>query len=135
MTCLNATALGLPNAAVYCAQMFIYVSGPYSADPAVPPDEQTDAIQANVDRAVDTAISLAALGHVPFVPHSMFTGWDHRPGCDRALIMAMCEAWLSRCDALFVIADSPGARVEYRVAEAMSLPIYASMSEVPRTPR
>lgn len=104
--------------------MFVYVSGPYSApSPA--------GVEANVRRADDVAVALAARGHVPFVPHTMMRGWEDERGVPRDVALAVCLAWVARCDALYRIAPSPGADAELAAAREHGLPVFHELAEVP----
>jgi hypothetical protein len=111
--------------------MFIYVSGPYSSADSVPDVERDAAIRANIDRANRVALELTRRGHVPFVPHTMMAGWEERYGVDRTAAMYVCHRWVERCDAIYVIASSPGADSELRVALEGGLAVFRHLDEVP----
>jgi hypothetical protein len=111
--------------------MFIYVSGPYSAPPGTTGAERAAAIAANVDVANDVALELVRLGHVPFVPHTMMAGWEERYGVAREVAMEVCHRWVERCDAIYVIAPSPGADSELQAALAAGIEVFRALDEVP----
>jgi hypothetical protein len=102
----------------------IYVAGPLSAP--------TPALRLrNVRRAVRTGTALARLGHLPFVPH-LTHYWDPD---DRLLgydwWTAYDHVWLRLCEALYWLSPSPGADRERALAEALGLPIYTALADVP----
>jgi len=112
--------------------MFIYVSGPYSAPADAPRDQAEALVQRHVERANAVALKLVAKGHAPFVPHTMMLGWEDQYGVPRDSAMRVCRQWVTRCDALFYIASSPGADMELAVARQHGLVTYRQLDEVPR---
>lgn len=106
----------------------IYIAGPYSADS----EEQ---ILRNVDEAIDAALLLFKKGHYPYVPHlthyidiraklvGQHLDWDDFIDWDMA--------WLRLCDALLVLADSRGARIELEAAAALGKRIFHSLDDIP----
>jgi len=103
----------------------IYVSGPYSGK--TPRD-----VQMNVDRAIAIACDLIRRGHSPYVPHLMHQFYLHPDGdFDYEKFMWLGMEYLKKCDALFLIASSPGADRELRLARTLGLKIYYYVGEVP----
>lgn len=105
--------------------MRIYVAGPYSDNP-----------EPNVDRACEVAVRLIERGHTPYVPHvnHYFDVAALRMGRERfdyETWMAQDFEWLRLCDALYLIAPSPGANREVLAAQAVGIPVYRSLAEVP----
>jgi len=106
----------------------IYVAGPYSA-------ETEENMLSNVNAAIDVAIMLIQKGHDPIVPH--LTHYIDRRAKARGIEIPY--AWwlrydrhlLIHCDALYYIRSSPGADYERGVADALDLPIYTAMEQVP----
>jgi hypothetical protein len=111
--------------------MFIYVSGPYSPAASVAASERDAVIRANIDRANSIALELVSCGHIPFVPHTMMAGWEERYAVAREVAMDVCHRWVERCDAIYVIASSPGADSELRVALEAGLEVFRALDEVP----
>ncbi len=112
--------------------LHIYVSGPYT--PRLSDRQagrEAEAIERNVARANRVALDLAARGHYPFIPHTMMQGWEdiHHMSTDQ--ILDICHKWVERCDALFFIAESPGARSELDHARKLGLRIFEHLDQVP----
>jgi hypothetical protein len=108
--------------------MRIYVAGPYSA-----PSQAV--VRDNVERALAVGLRLMRRGHVPFVPHLSY--WLDELAATQGNAIPYeswlaydCE-WLRLCDALYLLAPSPGADREVMLAEGLWLPIYRSLEEVP----
>jgi len=100
--------------------MKIYIAGPYSGgDPIT-----------NVRRAIRVADALAALGHIPFVPH--LTHFWHQISPHRYEFWLDYDMhWLELCDAVYRIdGASPGADREVRRAVEVGMPVYTSLEEL-----
>lgn len=110
--------------------MFIYVSGPYSASESLSRDERAEQITANIDRANEAGIALAAKGHCPFVPHTMMSGWEDQHGVPREVALGVCVKWVGRCDALLLLGRSAGADAEHNAAVHLGLPVFHTVEEV-----
>lgn len=111
------------------APLLIYVASPYTA-------ATYGGEQANVDRAMDAALALIRKGHVPVVPHlsHYLDHWHaYRTGerLPYTLWMAMDDRLLQTCDALLLIAPSPGALAEWGRAAELGLRRFESLEEVP----
>lgn len=109
--------------------MKIYVAGPYTADS----DEK---ILDNVHTAIDIGIQLIKMGHVPFIPH--LTHWVEKRAVRTAQgsipyekWLAYDNVWLEYCDAIYVIARSPGADKELLRAVEQGMWVYTRMDQVP----
>ena len=103
----------------------IFVAGPYG-------DQESAEVKAeNVERAKSIGKELALKGHYPFVPHTMLHGWelDDRFTVDN--FKDIDFAWMEFCDALFLIAESPGANVEKEMATQKGLQIFTQLEHVP----
>lgn len=104
--------------------MLVFVSGPYSAET----EEQK---LKNVAAAANAGRDILALGHMPFVPHTMTCDWE----CDERLgypqFLELCFVILRRCDALLYLAPSPGADQELALALELGLTVYRNIDEVP----
>ncbi len=106
--------------------MIIGVAGPYSAD--------TEAQrQHNLDNMNKTAAQLLAMGHVPLIgvnaalPVIRFANVDDK----YEAIMKISLAVIDKCDALLMIAASPGAIRERDWVLAKGLPVYFSIKDIP----
>lgn len=94
----------------------IYIAGPYTGD------ETTDELT-NVKRAIDMADRVMALGAHPFVPHlNHFWHCLHEHSYDEWI--RWCLAWLVGCDAMIIIAMSPGVEIERNEAIAYDIPVF-----------
>ena len=108
----------------------IYVAGPLSGPT---PDD----VMKNVEFGMYYGAALIAKGWAPFVPHLFeFLDKYQADGYQDGRIpyekwMVMDFEWIRRCDALFLIAPSPGANRELSLAETLGKPIYRCMDEVP----
>lgn len=102
----------------------IYVAGPLTNnDPVI--------VQRNILVAKKIGEELLKMGHLPYVPHKHFSGWDvdifkyyevfFEHGC---LIL---EKW---ANALYFIGESRGANKERKIAEQLCYPIFESLDEV-----
>lgn len=111
--------------------LFIYVSGPYSAPADLDPEARQAKIAKNIEAANSCALDLAEKGHIPFVPHTMMSGWEDTHNMPRETAMNICHQWVDKCDALFYMASSPGADAEHKRAVRRALPIYRSLEDVP----
>ena len=106
----------------------IYIAGPYQAPTA---RER----EANVNRAIDTALELLRKGHFPFVPHlthyvdlratqvGTHLKWED--------YIAWDLGWLEAAEALLLLARSRGADIEYEQASKSGKIIFHSVEEVP----
>jgi Domain of unknown function (DUF4406) len=106
--------------------MIIGVAGPYSADT----EEQR---RANLDAMNIAAARLLEKGHVPLIGINAAL-----PVLARANItdpykaaMDLSLAVIDRCEALLLIAESPGANRERDLVQAKGLPVYYHIDEVP----
>lgn len=106
-------------------RMYIYVAGPYTAD-------TKEEIAANVAAADAAAREIAYTGHIPFCPHKMTWGWEDDPHLGYDDFIGMDDLWLMQCDALLFIAPSPGANREKNLAEALGIPVYTSIEDLPQ---
>lgn len=106
--------------------MIIGVAGPYSAPTQQQRDENLRAMNA-------AAAQLLAMGHIPLI--GMNTAL---PVLQQAAIadpykatMEISLAVINACEALLLIAESPGANKERDLVLAKGLPVYYSINEVP----
>ena len=107
--------------------MRIYVAGPYTADDA-------RKVQMNVDIAIEDGCKLMRKGWTPFIPHLSHYIWMHPDGdFDYKTWTAMDFEWLQFCDALYVIAPSPGALAEVDYAKKHNIPVYDDIDDIPNS--
>lgn len=105
--------------------MIIGIAGPYSADTA----EQR---QINLDNMNKAAARLLELGHVPLIgmnaalPVMPYADVPDKYKCTMDISMAV----ISACDALLLLAESPGANKERDFILAKGLPVFTSIEEV-----
>lgn len=107
--------------------MIIGVAGPYSA-----PSEQER--KKNLDKLNNAAAALLEMGHTPLI------------GVNAALpvvektklkdnyqgIMNISLAVIGACEALLLLAESPGANKERDLILSKGLPVYRTLNEVPK---
>lgn len=107
--------------------MIIGVAGPYSAPTA---GER----QQNLDRMNEAATLLLAKGHIPLIGMNAALPVVDKAGqeFDRyQAIMAISLAVIDCCEALLLLAESPGANRERDLVLAKGLPVFRSVDEVP----
>ncbi len=109
-------------------EMRIYVAGPYTADTD---DERLN----NVTKAIDAAICLYQKGHTPYVPH--LTHLIDERAKELGIVITREDyvrrwdkPWLEVCDALLLLAESPGAREELDTARSLGKQIFVGGAEV-----
>ena len=102
----------------------IFVAGPYGDN------EPSEIIIKNIQTASDVGKSLALKGHFPFIPHTMLQGWEKDKRFSTDTFKNIDFEWLDYCDALFLVAPSPGADVEMEIAKRKGLQIFKSLQEV-----
>ena len=115
-------ALGATS--ILAHRLMVYIAGPFSADTA-------EGVLLNVDRAIETGIAVKELGHHPHVPH--LTYYLDQAGLDlsHAGWLTFNRPWLMNCDAILVLAASPGADQERKWAEKEGLIVYDELESVP----
>ncbi len=109
--------------------MVIAIAGPYSA----PTEAQR---QANLDALNQAAVQVLAKGHIPLIGVNAalpVLQQANLPDPYKA-IMDISMAVISNCDALLLIAESPGANRERDYIAAKGRPVYYSVEEVPGVP-
>lgn len=105
--------------------MIIGVAGPYSADTA----EQR---QLNLNKMNIAAARLLESGHIPLIgmnaalPVLEQANVTDRYKCTMDISLAVINA----CDALLVLAESPGANKERDLMVAKGKPVYYSINEI-----
>lgn len=106
--------------------MIIGVAGPYSAPTAAQR-------QNNLDAMNEAAARLLEIGHTPVIgmnaalPVLEKTNVPDR----RKAIMDISLAVISACDALLLLAESPGANQERDLLAAQGKPVYTSITDIP----
>ncbi len=105
--------------------MIIGVAGPYSADTA----EQR---QINLDNMNKAAAKLLELGHVPLIGmNAAIPVLEHANVPDTyKCTMDISLAVINACDALLLLAESPGANKERDLILAKGLPVFKSIDEI-----
>jgi hypothetical protein len=107
--------------------VLIAVAGPYSADT---PDER----QRNLDAMNKAAVGVLKLGHIPVIGVNAalpVVKWLVSDENRYEAIMAISLAVVDKCDAILLLAESPGANRERDLVELKGLPVYRDVSEIP----
>ncbi|RYD54733.1 MAG: DUF4406 domain-containing protein [Sphingobacteriales bacterium] len=106
--------------------MIIGVAGPYSA----PTAEQR---QANLDAINKAAAKLLEMGHIPLVGmNAALPVLAHASISDvYEATMDISLAVIDSCEALLLLAESPGANRERDLVLAKGLPVYYKLADVP----
>jgi len=80
---------------------------------------------ANIQRAVEACLYVVRQGHAPFAPHLFYPRFLSDTGAEREEGIACGEAWLERCDEMWVIGSriSAGMRHEMDRAETLGKPV------------
>lgn len=110
----------------------IAVAGPYSAT--------TEAVrQLNLDAMNRAAAEVYKLGHIPVIgvnaALSIVEFLDAAEQDRYEAIMEISLAVVDKCDAILMIAESPGANRERDLIRAKGLPVYNSISDIPPSTR
>ncbi len=112
--------------------MKIYVAGPYTGSTSVE-------IEENVRRAMEVGLKIWKKGHFPYIPH--LTHWpdilsrDLEIEMDWEDYMNWHAPWVDHCDALFLLAESKGALIEYNRAKEEGKKVFHSLEEIPTVQR
>ena len=110
--------------------MVIGVAGPYSSS-------TSEGRQHNLDALNRAAAELLRRGHIPLIGvNAALPVLDKADPVNRyTAIMDISMAVISACEALLLIAESPGANRERDLVLAKGLPVYYSLNEVPDNSR
>jgi hypothetical protein len=106
--------------------MIIGVAGPYSAST----EEQK---QINLDAMNTAAARLLELGHIPLIGVNAALPVIQKANVsDRYQgIMDISMAVMGACDAILMLAESPGANKERDLALSKGLPVYYTINDIP----
>lgn len=106
--------------------MIIGVAGPYSA-------ATEEEKQINLDAMNTVAARLLELGHIPLIGvNAALPVLQKAKVRDRYQgIMDISMAVISACEAILVLAESPGANRERDMALSKGLPVYYAIDEIP----
>lgn len=106
--------------------MIIGVAGPYSA-----PTERER--QQNLDNLNRAAARLLEMGHTPLIGANAALPVVQQAKLDNPYeaIMTISMAVIDKCDALLLIAESPGANRERDRILTKGLPVYYNLGEIP----
>lgn len=106
--------------------MIIAVAGPYSAPDAAQRQRNLDAMNAAAARVYE-------MGHIPFIGVNMAVPVVAQVNIADTynVIMDISMAVIDKCDALLLIAESPGANRERDHILSKGLPVYYSLEEIP----
>lgn len=106
--------------------MIIGIAGPYSAATA----EQR---QKNLDALNTAAVKVLELGHTPLIGMNAALPVIEKANLQDPYnaIMGISLAVINGCDALLLLAESPGANRERDLILSKRLPVYYSIEEIP----
>ena len=109
--------------------MMIIAAGPYSA-----PTEAER--QRNLDRMNEAAAQVLAKGHIPVIGMNVALPIVEKaqPADHYGAIMAISLALAERCDAVLLIAESPGANRERDAVVARGGALFRHVDEIPVKP-
>jgi hypothetical protein len=107
--------------------MIIAIAGPYSA-----PTEEGR--QANLSLLNEGAARVLEMGHIPLIGvNAALPVVEKANVADKyKAMMDISMAVIDKCEALLLIAESPGANRERDWVLAKGLPVYYSLEEIPR---
>ena len=107
--------------------MIIGVAGPYSASGA----EQR---QKNLDAMNTVAAKLLEMGHVPIIGMNAALPVIEKSKLkdNYKAVMEISLAVINACEALLLLAESPGANRERDLILSKGLPVYFSVEEIPK---
>lgn len=112
--------------------MTIYVAGPYTGS-------TLEEIEENVRRAMEVGLKIWKKGHFPYIPH--LTHWPDMLSRELKIEMDWTDymnwhaPWVDHCDALFLLAESKGALLEYKRAKEEGKIVFHSLDEIPNVER
>jgi len=110
----------------------IYVAGPYTGS-------SLEEIEENVRRAMEAGLKIWKKGHFPYIPH--LTHWPDilarnlNIPMDWEDYMKWHAIWVDDCDALFLLAESKGALLEFQRAKEDGKVIFHTLDEIPKVER
>jgi hypothetical protein len=106
--------------------MIIGVAGPYSA---ATKEQQ----QSNLDAMNEAAARLLEKGHIPLIGMNAALPVLEKAKVEDTYraVMDISLAVISACDALLLLAESPGANKERDLLLAKGKPVYRSLEEIP----
>ena len=107
--------------------MVIGVAGPYSAVTA-------GQRQKNLDAMNEAAARVLEMGHIPVIGMNTALPVLQKANVSDvyAATMNISLAVISACDALLLLAESPGANKERDLMLAQGKPVYRTLDEIPR---
>lgn len=105
--------------------MIIGVAGPYSADTAEKRKENLNAMNMAAARVLE-------MGHIPLigVNAALPVIEKSNTGDEYKAIMDISLAVINQCEALLLLAESPGANRERDLVLSKGLPVYYSLDEI-----
>ncbi len=112
--------------------MTIYIAGPYTGS-------TLEDVERNVHRSMEAGLRIWKKGHFPYIPH--LTHWpdilarELKIEMDWTDYMNWHAPWVDHCDALFLLAESKGALLEYKRAKEEGKIVFHSLDEIPNVER
>ncbi len=106
--------------------MIIAIAGPYSAN-------TENQRKINLSRLNDVAVKILEKGHIPVIGVNAALPVVEKinNSNQREIIMKISMAVMKACDAILVIAESPGANQEKEYFKAKGFPVFHSLEEIP----
>lgn len=106
--------------------MIIGVAGPYSAD-------TVEKRQANLDKMNEAAAKVLEKGHIPIIGVNAALPVVEKSNVEKPYkaIMDISLTVINTCDAILLIAESPGANKERDLIKQKGGKIFTSLSEIP----
>ena len=115
--------------------LLILIAGPYRSGT----DDEPDRLDANLRFLESAAWPIFAAGHIPMIgewvalPVMRGVGSVVGDPTSLTILTPTAERLLQHCDAVLRLPGaSPGADNDVRIAEALGIPVYRSVDEIPR---
>jgi len=106
--------------------MIIGIAGPYSAETELQRSKNLEAM--NI-----AAAKILAMGHIPLIGINAALPVIQQSDIPNPYeaVMAISMAVIDRCEALLLLAESPGANRERDLVLSKGLPVYNNINEIP----
>lgn len=101
--------------------MRIFISGPYFSN-------HKHIIERNVRKAEQIGLVLVEKGHVPYIPHKHYFGWEEK--LDYEKLAELDHSWLILCDAVYFFGSSKGVKKEKKIAKKLGIKIIKKLNNL-----
>ena len=105
--------------------MLIFVAGPYT-------NASAPKRASNVNKVHEVLKEIIKKGHYILECHSLEHAFYSDNELTHAHFLRQTLNWLERCDALFILDNSPGADMELDKAKGLGLPVYSRLEDIPK---